>query len=156
MKKIICFCGLPGAGKTYARVHDPSLSSAAHVDVADVYHDFPGIDYATAFGEVINQVLHAVDLEQIVAVEAVFSRGSFQRKWINMIAEMNGYKVEYREFFAEPEELEARIKAQLEEDLAKANGNVLEENLAKQRYHARLDIARNVVFEGDILPAEEL
>ncbi len=146
-RKIICFCGLPGAGKSYARARDPELRYAAHVDVADIYHDYPGIDYATAFGEVINQVLAAIDNGQTVAVEAVFARTSFQRKWIDMIGRMNGYKVEYREFFAEPDVLVSRIKAQFEEDLAKANGNTIEEARAKERAKARLEIAQNMTSE---------
>jgi hypothetical protein len=146
MSQIICFCGLPGAGKTYARIHDPELRYAAHIDVADVYHDFPGIDYATAFGEVINQVASAMNEGGTIAVEACFFTDSFQREWIEMVARMNYYKVEWREYSDTPDVLEERVKAQFKEDFEKANGNTLEENLAKQRCQARLDIIHYYVF----------
>jgi hypothetical protein len=88
-KVVICFAGQPGGGKTYARTHDPELKNAAHIDLADVYHDEPGIDYATAFGEVINLVIQEVDQGRIITVEAMFHPESFQRVWFEMIAEAN-------------------------------------------------------------------
>jgi hypothetical protein len=133
---------MPGAGKTYSRTHDPELKNAAHVDVADVYDDFPGIDYGNAFGEVVNRIVRAMDLEQDIAVEAVFKNGGFQREWIDMIAAVNGYVVEYREFAEKPEVLKERIERQHQEAMQAADGDALKEARAKERTRARLDIVQ--------------
>jgi len=57
---ITCLCGPSGAGKTH--YYRNNLSNQKMFDIADVYRDYPGIDYQDAFAELLNRIqIHISD-----------------------------------------------------------------------------------------------
>jgi predicted kinase len=94
---IHCLCGPPGAGKSH--YYAENLSHLRLFDIADVYHDYPGIDHVSALSELLNRITnHLSGAGNDIAVEAVFKPGSIQRTWIEYIAECHDTTVAYTEF----------------------------------------------------------
>jgi len=132
---ITCLCGPSGAGKTH--YYRNNLSNQKMFDIADVYRDYPGIDYQDAFAELLNRIqLHITDVGTDFVVEALFREERYQRDWMTYIAAMNGGEIKFMDFEAEPAVCRSRIEA----DWKGCDQSDLS-NLA--RYNARVRILEN-------------
>jgi predicted kinase len=112
--KIIALAGPPGAGKTYHRDTTPDLVKLPFFDVAEVYADYPGIEPADAFSELLNRITEFAgkdNAKQDIVVEAMFKEESIQRTWLGYIGEANGYAVEYINFDTPLETCVERVDA---------------------------------------------
>jgi predicted kinase len=112
--KIIALAGPPGAGKTYHRDTTPDLVKLPFFDVAEVYADYPGIEPADAFSELLNRITEFAgkdNARQDIVVEAMFKEESIQRTWLGYIGEANGYEVKYIEFDTPLDVCLARVDA---------------------------------------------
>jgi hypothetical protein len=50
MKRAIILSGVSGTGKTYTRTTAPELKDLPHLDIAEVYREFPELDWSEALG----------------------------------------------------------------------------------------------------------
>jgi hypothetical protein len=78
-----------------------------------------------------------LDEHDVVVVEASFNRNSFQRQWLNLIAQQHNAELEYKEFFEDPHVCLERVKRQYQQELEGANSDEAEQ--ATQYYQARED-----------------
>ena len=97
--KLYALSGPPGSGKShYKNQHFPNLP---FFDIADVYAQYYGMESSDAFAELLNRITEFTakdNAHQDIVVEAMLAKDSTQRKWLDYIAEANGYEVEYIEF----------------------------------------------------------
>ena len=55
-KRVIVLSGVSGTGKTHARTTDPELQVLPHLDIADIYREFPGMDWYMALHALLKQM----------------------------------------------------------------------------------------------------
>ncbi len=117
MARIIALCGISGVGKTYRRMTDPELKDKQYVDIADIYEEErPDLSNRQIFALMLDRIENMIESgEEIIVAEAYFRRGSYQRQWLEFLAEKWGATVEYIELEAPLEVCIQRIKTQLEE-----------------------------------------
>lgn len=129
---IHCLCGPPGSGKTH--YYKANLSHLKMFDIADVYNEYPGIDYLSALAELLNRITQYLSgAGNDIVVEAVFKEGSIQRQWLSYIAECNETTVEYIWFDTSLDLCMERIEA----DWKKCDQSNLNN---RSRYNARRKI----------------
>lgn len=141
---IYALAGPPGAGKTHYKDHHPMLCALPFIDVADVYLDYPGIQPSDAFSELLQRITVFIDEDnasQDIVVEAVFKAGGIQRTWLEYVAQMNEYKIEYVDIDTPLKECLSRIEA----DWKKSNQDVG----TRARYEARKRIVLQYISDEE-------
>ncbi len=141
MPIIYALAGVSGAGKTYTRTHDPKLKDLPCLDVAECYQRQPGIGPHEAWFLLENELVEMLDAGNDLVVEAWFRRDGFQRARIGLLAEANGYQVEWIELEADREICKQRVEEDFQHQLVEHPEKV-EELLTRRdaRLHL-LDIA---------------
>jgi len=114
MKKAIVLAGVSGVGKTHTRLTDPELKDLPHLDIADVYREFPEFDWVEAFWALVKQVRSALGKHPAVVIEGYFLPGSVTRRWLLDDLKVAGAQVEVRDLWAPIEVCQERIAAQFE------------------------------------------
>jgi adenylate kinase family enzyme len=114
MKRAIILSGVSGTGKTHARLNAPELKNLPHLDIADVYREFPEFDWYEAFWALAKQVREALEEHDTVVIEGYFLPGSTTRQWLLADLQVAGAKAKTRWFWAPFEVCQARIVAQFE------------------------------------------
>ncbi len=145
MARIIALCGISGVGKTYLRSTDPRLKDFPHIDIADIYEEEPeGSSNRQIFALMLDRVENMIEQgEDVIVLEAYFRRGSYQRQWLEFLADRWDARVEYIELEAPLEVCIQRIKAQLEA-FKKQPGVAKGEVEKMERYtSARLEILQS-------------
>jgi len=112
MKKAIILSGVSGTGKTYARTHDPELKDLPYVDIADVYREFPELDWSAAAGAVEKRAARLLQEHDTIVIEGYYLPGSTTRRWLVSALKIAGAQVEIREFWAPIEVCAQRIEQQ--------------------------------------------
>ena len=140
--KLYALAGPPGAGKThYRKQHLPDLP---FFDIADVYAQYYGMEGSDAFAELLNRITEFTakdNAHQDIVVEAMFSKSSIQRTWLDYIAQANGYEVEFIEFDTPLEMCLLRVR----DDWKHANKN----DLATRAYfNARIKILEALISDA--------
>jgi predicted kinase len=112
MKRAIVLCGVGGTGKTHARLNDPELKDLPFVDIADIYKEFPEIDWSAAHAILERRMAKLLQEHDAVVVEGYFLPGSVTRQYLEYALKVCGAKGEWREFWAPYETCVERIAAQ--------------------------------------------
>jgi predicted kinase len=116
MKKVFALSGLPGSGKTHLRTTNEKLKDLPCVDIKDFYTN-KDISWALALNMLLNEVNTLLLNHDEIVIEALFMRGSAQRKWLEWEASKQGFKVEYSELDTPPDECRRRIMNGREEEI---------------------------------------
>ena len=118
MPTIYCLAGVSGAGKSYTRTHDAKLKDLPCLDVAACYERQPGIGPHEAWYLLENELVERLDVGKDLVIEAWFKRGGFQRARVELLAEANGYAVEWIELEADREICKQRVEQDFQNQLA--------------------------------------
>ena len=141
MPTIYCLAGVSGAGKTYTRTKNPELKGLPYLDVADCYEKQPGMGPHEAWFLLENELVEMLDQGGDLVVEAWFRRDGFQRARIELLAQANGYRVEWIELEADREICKQRVEQDFHNQLVEHPEKV-EELLSRRDARLRLlDIA---------------
>jgi hypothetical protein len=116
VKTIYALSGGSGIGKTYTRTTDPMLKLLPYLDIADIYNTCPNVTAAMAWSLFEEELIPLLEEQPAIVLEAYFRPGSYQRKRLEYIAEVNGFSVQYIEPEADKQIRIERVKAQYERD----------------------------------------
>ena len=114
MKRAIVLAGVSGVGKTHTRLNDPQLRDLPHLDIADVYRQFPELDWMEAFWALVKRVREALKDHPAVVIEGYLLPNSTTRRFLLNDMKVAGVQVEVRDLRAPFEVCQERIAAQYE------------------------------------------
>ena len=119
MKKAIILTGVSGAGKTFARTHDPELVDLPVVDIADVYRVAEAnfglqLDWYSAHHKLLHHVRRALQKHNTMVVEGYYLPGSETRKMLLDDLKVQGVQADIRVFWAPLKVCLERIAQQFE------------------------------------------
>ena len=114
MKKVIVLAGVSGTGKTHARTHDPELKDLPHVDIADIYEEFPEFGWYEALYALLKRARLLLQKHDVIVVEGYFLDGSTSRRILVNDMKVAGATIKFREFWAPFQVCALRITQQWE------------------------------------------
>jgi hypothetical protein len=106
--------GVSGTGKTYARLNDPKLKELPHLDIADVYREFPEFGWFEALHALLKRARKAFGKHDTVVIEGYFLRGSTSRTILVNDLRVANVRWQIHEYWAPLEVCQNRIVAQWE------------------------------------------
>ena len=96
MKRAIILSGVSGTGKTYTRTTAPELKDLPHLDIAEVYREFPEFDWSEALGCLLKRARKMLQEHDTIVIEGYFLPGSTTRKMLVDDLKVAGAKVDIR------------------------------------------------------------
>jgi len=104
-----------GAGKTWARTHDPELKDLPYVDIADIYREFPEFDWFDALHCLLKRVRVLFRGHDTVVIEGYFLPGTTSSKTLLADLKVAGIRmVMIKDFWAPYQVCAERIVQQCE------------------------------------------
>jgi len=114
MKRASILSGVSGTGKTHTRTTDPELKDLPHLDIAEVYREFPEFDWSEALGCLLKRARKMLQEHDTIVIEGHFLPGSTTRKMLVDDLKVAGAKVDVRWFWVPLEVCVQRISDQWE------------------------------------------
>jgi predicted kinase len=113
-KRAIILSGVSGTGKTHARLNDPELKTLPHLDIADVYREFPELDWHEALYALLKRARQVFKTHDIVVIEGYFLPRTASRRVLRDDLLVAGVQSEFHEYWAPSEVCQQRIADQFE------------------------------------------
>ena len=110
MKTIYALSGPSGSGKTFRRLNDPLLKGLPAFDIADIYKQFPGASWETAYGHMFSLVQDKLEECEEVVIEAYLRPSTPSRNYFEQI--FADCRIQYIICWADLDTCVGRVKAQ--------------------------------------------